>query len=96
MTRPKTAEQLIEEEKVQAEQKRPPTNEEKKKAPAKNAADAPFEAQTNKLQFTPHLVNLRTGPLPTMSHLFEYLRHLNTMELDHRFGLIIDDKVFED
>ena len=41
-------------------------------------------------------MNLRTGPLPTISHLFEYLRHLNRLDLDHRFGLIIDDKVFED
>ena len=53
------------------------------------------EIQVRQL-FTPHCINLRTGPLPTLSELFNFWRYLNTLEIENRFGIIIDDKVFED
>jgi hypothetical protein len=98
ITKPKTAEEREKEQiKIKEEEKRPPTNEQDKKkgAPPVKPGDQPVEI-SGKLNFTPHMVNLRTGPLPTMSQLFDYLRYLNSMELENRFGLIIDDKVFED
>ena len=39
---------------------------------------------------------MRTGPLPTMSDLFDYWRYLNSLELQQHFSIIIDDKVFEE
>lgn len=37
---------------------------------------------------------MRTGPLPTMSRLMEFFRYNQTLE--QRFGVVIDDKIFED
>lgn len=70
ITKPKTADQIEKEQiKVKDEEKRPPTNEQDKKkgGPPAKVNEQPAEALTGKLSFTPHVVNLRTGPLPTMS-----------------------------
>lgn len=49
-----------------------------------------------KLNFVPHCVNIRSGPLPTFTQLFDYWRHINSLDIEHRFGMVIDDKIFED
>jgi hypothetical protein len=63
----------LDEEKITASsQQRPPTNEEKKKAPVGKVVEVVAEAQTGKLNFTPHCINVRTGPFPTLNELFSY------------------------
>lgn len=49
-----------------------------------------------KLNIVPGCVSIRTGPLPTLSQLFAFFRHINSLDIVDRFGMVIDDKLFED
>jgi hypothetical protein len=99
ITKPKTVEQL-EEEKLASRDaaKRPPTNDPKdpKKPAGKQAVESPPITETLKLNFVPHCVSIRSGPLPTLSSLFDFFRHISSLDIEQRFGLVIDDKIFEE
>jgi hypothetical protein len=95
VTKPKTPEQLEEERKLL---EAPPVVEEKnvKKGPAKAAAPSEPALALKQIQFTPHFVSLRTGPLPTMSQLMEFVRYKASLPMANQWRLIIDDKIFEE
>jgi len=98
VTRPKSAEQLAEEEKQkEALAQRPPTQEEKKKAPpAKGQPAETVVEQQGPLYFLPHLVSLRTGSLVCLSQLMDFFKYISSLGIENQFGLIFDDKIFED
>ena len=85
------------------EEKRPPTNEKTAtggtgKQKGGEPAQKPMTASSkpNSDKFTPHCINLRTGPLATMSDLFDFWRYNASLEPSRRFQLIIDDKACEE
>ena len=85
-------------ERAAEEEKRPPTNE---KAAKGKGTEPPSKPGTgvkgpNADKFTPHCISLRTGPLATMSDLFDFWRYNASLEAQRRFQLIIDDKAFEE
>ena len=98
--RPLTAEeQQLEAEAKEEEAKRPPTNEVPKKG-AKGAAAqqdtrvdsaASHFTNPNKDKFIPDMVSIRTGPLTTVSDLFDFWRYTATMHPENRFSYVIDD-----
>lgn len=87
------------EEQAAVESNRPQTNE---KAGAKKGKDEPPSKPNtgfkgpNSDKFTPHCINIRTGPLATISDLFDFWRYNASLEPSRRFQLIIDDKACEE
>ena len=84
--------------------------EEKNRPPSQLAQGAPGKAGKveppskpttgfkgpNSEKFTPHCISLRTGPLATMSDLFDFIRYSASLDANRRFQLIIDDKACEE
>ena len=99
--RPLTAEEKqAEQEALEEEAKRPPTNEVPGKKGAKGAAAPQQETRVdsaasfispNKDKFVPDMVSVRTGPLTTISDLFDFWRYSATMSAENQFSLVIDD-----
>ena len=99
--RPLTAEeQKLEDDAKEEEAKRPPTNENTGGKPAKGAAVAKDLGSSsmsyrgpNHDKFIPNCINIRTGPLSTISDVLDFLRYSANLSDDNRFTLIIDDQV---
>ena len=43
-------------------------------------------------KFIPNCINIRTGPLQTVSDLLDFMRYSAQLSEDDRFSLIIDDQ----
>ena len=77
---------------------RPPTQEKSttKQSVPQTSGDQYKDEGPNANKFCPDCIAIRTGPLQTVSDLFDFWKYLSTLEMDEQFSIIIDDKTFEE
>ena len=87
------------EEQAAEESQRPSSTEKVKqsnKAASVNQSVSQASNHPNANKFVPSCISLRTGPLPTMSDLFDFWKYSASLPIENRFSYIIDDRTFEE
>lgn len=52
--------------------------------------------QKNASKFTPHIAQLRTGNLSTVTEMIQIYQFILNQEENNQFGLALDDRTYED